>query len=132
QHFAQSFVRAYKIAMTPPYGPVAISLDAGLQQEPVKSHNGEKLTIPKYTPTSPPAGEMGAVREAAKLLAVAQNPVIAVGRAARSENGVRLLVQLAEALQARVIDMGERMNFPKTHHLSAAMPAVANADVIIG
>src|SRR5947209_9740108 len=34
QHFAQSFVRAYKIAMTPPYGPVAISLDAGLQQEP--------------------------------------------------------------------------------------------------
>src|SRR5262249_13159931 len=35
QHFAQSFVRAYKIAMTPPYGPVAISLDAGLQQEPI-------------------------------------------------------------------------------------------------
>ena len=34
QHFAQSMVRAYKIAMTPPYGPVAISLDAGLQQEP--------------------------------------------------------------------------------------------------
>ena len=29
QHYAQSFVRAYKIAMTPPYGPVAISLDAG-------------------------------------------------------------------------------------------------------
>src|SRR5438105_11715304 len=78
QHFAQSFVRAYKIAMTPPYGPVAISLDAGLQQAPVKSHNGEKLTIPKYTPTSPPAGEMGAVREAAKLFAVAQNLVIAV------------------------------------------------------
>ena len=41
QHFAQSFVRAYKIAMTPPYGPVAIALDAGLQQEPMR--NGEKL-----------------------------------------------------------------------------------------
>src|SRR5712671_6068062 len=27
QHFSQSFVRAYKIAMTPPYGPVMISLD---------------------------------------------------------------------------------------------------------
>ncbi len=36
QHFAQSIVRAYKISMTPPYGPVMISLDAGLQQEPVK------------------------------------------------------------------------------------------------
>src|SRR5262249_5331679 len=97
-----------------------------------KSHNGEKLYIPKYTPTSPPAGEMGAVKEAAKLLAEAQNPVIAVGRAARTENGVRLLVQLAEALQARVIDMGERMNFPKTHHLAAGIPAVASADVILG
>ena len=31
QHFAQSFVRAYKIATTPPYGPVAISLDGGLR-----------------------------------------------------------------------------------------------------
>src|SRR5258706_6031363 len=38
QHFAQSFVRAYKIAMTPPYGPVMLSLDAGLQQEPMKDH----------------------------------------------------------------------------------------------
>ena len=37
QHFAQSFVRAYKIAMTPPYGPVAIALDADLQQEPIKA-----------------------------------------------------------------------------------------------
>src|SRR5882762_9690050 len=132
QHFAQSMVRAYKISMTPPYGPVMISLDAGLQQEPVKSHNGEKLYIPKYTPTSAPQGDSNAVREAAKLLANAERPVIVVDRAARTENGVRLLVQLAEALQARVVDMGGRMNFPKTHHLSAGPPAVANADVVIG
>ena len=44
QHFAQSFVRAYKIAMTPPYGPVAIALDAGLQQEPMR--NGHALSAP--------------------------------------------------------------------------------------
>src|SRR5215207_5248823 len=68
QHFAQSMVRAYKIAMTPPYGPVAISLDAGLQQEPVMG-NGESLSIPRYVPTSPPAGDPGAVKEAARLLA---------------------------------------------------------------
>ena len=72
QHFAQSFVRAYKISMTPPYGPVAISLDAGLQQEPVRN-NGEKLYIPRYVPTSPPQGDTGAVKEAARLLANAQN-----------------------------------------------------------
>ena len=33
QHFAQSFIRAFKIATTPPYGPVAIALDTGLQEE---------------------------------------------------------------------------------------------------
>jgi acetolactate synthase-1/2/3 large subunit len=42
QHFAQSFVRAYKIAMTPPMGPVAIALDGGLQQAPIRE-NGERL-----------------------------------------------------------------------------------------
>ena len=55
QHFSQSFVRAYKIAMTPPYGPVAISLDAGLQQEPMKEH-GDKPYIPRYVPTVAAAG----------------------------------------------------------------------------
>src|SRR6266849_7514661 len=132
QHFAQSFVRAYKIAMTPPYGPVAISLDAGLQQEPVKNHGGGKPSIPRYVPTAPPQGDSGAVKEAARLLAAAQNPVIVADRAARTPEGVKLLVQLAELLQARVIDQGNRMNFPRTHYLSAPPTAVNDADVIIG
>src|SRR5712664_796140 len=132
QHFSQSFVRAYKIAMTPPYGPVMISLDAGLQQEPVKEHGGEKPYIPRYVPTAPPQGDSGAVKEAARLLAGAQNPVIVADRAARTPNGVKLLVQLAETLQARVIDQGGRLNFPRTHYLSAPPTAVGHADVIIG
>ena len=131
QHFAQSFVRAYKIAMTPPYGPVMISLDAGLQQEPMKDH-GEKPYIPRYVPTAPPQGDSGAVKEAARLLAAAQNPLIVADRAARTPNGMKLLVQLAETLQARVIDQGGRMNFPRTHYLSAPPTAVGNADVILG
>src|SRR5438094_3556437 len=87
QHFAQSMVRAYKIAMTPPYGPVMISLDAGLQQEPIRTHGKEKLYIPRYTPSSPPAGDTGAVKEAARLLAAADNPVIVADRMARSQDG---------------------------------------------
>jgi len=130
-HFAQSFVRAYKIATTPPYGPVMISLDAGLQQEPVRDH-GEKLAIPRYVPTAPPQGDSGAVKEAARLLAGAQNPVIVADRCARTADGVKLLVELAEALQARVIDQGGRMNFPRTHYLSAPPTAVSGADVILG
>src|SRR5438309_478564 len=132
QHFAQSMVRAHKIAMTPPYGPVMISLDAGLQQEPVKNHGDEKPYIPRYVPTAPPQGDSGAVKEAARLLAAAQNPVIVADRAARTPNGMTLLVQLAELLQARVIDQGGRMNFPRTHYLSAPPAAVSGAEVIIG
>jgi acetolactate synthase I/II/III large subunit len=132
EHFAQSFVRAYKIAMTPPYGPVMISLDAGLQQEPVKEHGGGKPAIPRYVPVAPPQGDSGAVKEAARLLAGAQNPLIVADRAARTANGVTLLLQLAELLQARVIDAGGRMNFPKTHHLSAPPSAIGSGDVILG
>src|SRR5689334_22116220 len=131
QHFAQSIVRAYKIAMTPPYGPVAISLDAGLQQEPVHE-NGERLYIPRYVAMAPPQGDGNAVREAARLLANAQNPVIVADRAARTENGMRLLVQLAEALQAPVVDQGNRMNFPNTHYLRNPPAVIGRADVIIG
>src|SRR5438132_3430493 len=132
QHFAQSMVRAYKIAMTPPYGPVMIALDAGLQQEAVRAHGGEKLYIPRYVPSSPPQGDSGAAKEAAKLLVDAQQPVIVADRMARTPNGMKLLVQLAEALQARVVDQQSRMNFPRTHYLAAPPTAVANADVILG
>lgn len=132
QHFAQSMVRMYKTAMTPPYGPVMMSLDAGLQQEPIRDYGGEKLYIPRYVPSSPPQGDTGAVKEAARLLANAERPVIVVDRAARTPNGVKLLVELAESLQAPVVDMGGRMNFPKTHPLSRPPSVIGQADVIIG
>src|SRR5207248_9238897 len=109
-----------------------IALDAGLQQEAVRTHGGEKLYIPRYVPSSPPQGDTGAVKEAAKLLVEAQNPVIVADRMARTPNGMKLLVQLAEALQARVVDQQSRMNFPRTHYLAAPPTAVANADVILG
>jgi acetolactate synthase I/II/III large subunit len=135
QHFAQTMVRAYKIAMTPPHEPVMIALDLGLQQEPMKDHERESIYIPKYIPTAPPQADGGAVREAARLLANAERPVIVADRAARTPNGTRLLVQLAEALQAPVIDQGGRMNMPNTHYLrqNARTDAlIRNADVIIG
>jgi hypothetical protein len=35
-------------------------------------------------------------------------------------------------LQAQFVDIGGRMNFPKTHHLSTPRAAIGRADVIIG
>ncbi len=131
QHFAQSFVRMYKIATTPPYGPVMMSLDGGLQTEPIRE-DGEQLYIPKFFPSAPPQGDLAAVKEAARLLANAERPVIVVDRAARTPEGMRLLVELAELLQAPVVDDGGRMNFPNTHYLSRPRSVISSADVIIG
>ena len=70
--------------MTPPYGPVMISLDAGLQQEPIRSTTARSSTSRNTTVSSPPQGDTGAVKEAARLLANAERPVIVVDRAART------------------------------------------------
>ena len=48
---------------------------------------------------------------------------------------MKLLVELAEALQAPVVDQRGRMNMPNTHYLAQtgrAAALVGNADVIIG
>jgi thiamine pyrophosphate-dependent acetolactate synthase large subunit-like protein len=133
QHFAQSFVRAYKLAMTPPYEPVALALNAELQELTV--HDRARLTIPRYVPTAPPQGDLNAVREAGRLLANAEHPVIVADKCARTADGVRLLLELAEALQAPVIDQKGRMNFPNTHHLSQnarGRALIGEADLILG
>src|SRR5215510_12393750 len=112
QHFAESVMRAYKIATTVPMGPVLITADGDLAEEPV--HDEKRLRIPKLTLSIPPQGDSGAVAEAAKMLAAAENPVILADRASRSQEGIQRLVELAEALNAPVVDIGGRMNFPST------------------
>ncbi len=131
QAYAESMVRAYKIAMTPPMEPVAIALDIPLQEHP---QNGEMLSIPKLTLTAPPQGDSNAVREAARLLASAEHPVIVADRAARTASGMRSLLALAEALCAPVVDQGGRLNIPTTHYLNQTgrrAALIRQADVIL-
>ena len=127
QHFAESAVRAYKLAMTVPMGPVILTVDGDLQEHPVE--NRSKLSIPKLTMSSPPAGEPGAVAEVAKLMVAAQNPVILAGQVARTEHGMQLMVELAETLQCPV--QGGGRNIPNRHPLAGG-GSVGNADVILG
>jgi thiamine pyrophosphate-dependent acetolactate synthase large subunit-like protein len=130
-HFAESAVRAYKIATTPPMAPVAIVADADLQEHPC----AEGLRIPKLAPTSPPQGDAGAVAEVARLLVAAENPVIVVDRMARTPAGLARLVELADLVQAAVVDRKGRMNFPTRHPLNQTnrtAAALADADLILG
>jgi acetolactate synthase-1/2/3 large subunit len=132
QHFAESTVRAYKYTMTAPMEPVMIAIDMDLQEEAIE--HPEKLRIPKLTRLTQPQGDTSALREAAKWLVAAEKPLIIADRAARSQQGVNLMVELAEALGAPVVDMGARMNFPTTHDLEVSfmrLTLVRDADVIL-
>jgi thiamine pyrophosphate-dependent acetolactate synthase large subunit-like protein len=113
--------------------PVVMVLDGGLQEHPIAKD--ERLAIPKLSMPVPPQGEFGAVEQAARMLVAAEYPVLVADRLARTPNGMKLLVELAETLQAGVIDQGSRMNFPSRHPLNQtqrARAAVAEADVVVG
>lgn len=132
QHFAESTVRACKIAMTAPTEPVMICLDMDIQEHGIEK--ADKLKIPKMTRMAQPQGDTAALREAAKLLVAAEHPVILADRAVRSPQGLKLMVELAEALQAPVVDLGGRMNFPSTHDLDVTFmrqTVVREADVLL-
>jgi acetolactate synthase-1/2/3 large subunit len=133
QHFAESAVRAYKIAMTPPHEPVLLALEEKLQEDAIEK-GPRPLIIPKLNMVAAPGGDPNAVREAAKLLAMAENPVIVADRVGRTPAGVKRLVELAEALNAPVIDQLGRMNMPNNHYLCniGGGNLVANSDCVLG
>jgi acetolactate synthase I/II/III large subunit len=131
QHFAESTVRAYKIAMTPPMEPVLVMADIDLQEDGIHETD---LTIPKLSRSVPPMGDSAALAEAAQWLVGAKSPVIVADRMARSQAGVDALVKLAETLGAAVVDMGGRMNFPNQHplcHSDRRRALVREADVVL-
>lgn len=125
--FAESAVRAYKIAMTPPMEPVLIVLDHDMQERPLSA---APPRIPRLTMPSFPVGDPNAVRETARLLIAAENPRINAGRMARTPAGITQLVELAELLQAPVNGGVDRVNFPSRHPLAGTGGAPA-ADVIL-
>jgi acetolactate synthase I/II/III large subunit len=131
QHFAESAVRAYKVATTPPMAPVMLSLDAELQENPIA--DAQALRIPKFSRVIPPQGDDAALAELAKMLVAAENPVILCDRVARTPAGMPLLVQLAETLQCAVVDNYGRMNFPSRHPLNHSFrrSVIAQADLIV-
>ena len=131
QHFAESTVRAYKIATTPPMEPVLVMADIDLQEDAI---HDKDLKIPKRARSIPPMGDSAALAEAARWLVEARFPVIVADRMARNQAGVDALVALAETLGAPVVDMGGRMNFPNQHplcHSERRRALVREADVVL-
>lgn len=132
EHFAESAVRAYQIAMTPPRMPVVLVADCVLQEQALPP---TLPRIPRLALAAPPAGDPAAVNRLARMLVEAESPVLVAGRAARTPLGLARLVELAETLQCAVIDQSRRMNFPSRHPLNQTLrtrPVIADADLIVG
>ena len=135
QHFAESAVRAYKIATTPPMGPVLLVADGSLQEDPIPED--AKLSIPKLPQVALPEGDWAAVAETgedARRGGESGDHRRSLQRARRP--AWRRLVELAELLQCAVVDTGGRMNFPTApsaqSERSPRRALVAQADLVVG
>ena len=130
ERFAESAMRAYRIAMTPPMGPVLLTVAAELQESIVT----DVPRIPELTLASPPQGDATAVREAARLLVGAQNPLIQIAKLGRTPKAWDLLIELAELLQSPVDVLGYSswQKFPSWHPLYGNGGRGYTPDVTLG
>jgi acetolactate synthase-1/2/3 large subunit len=132
--FPSSIMRGYRIAMSDPGGPVYLCFDVTDQEAAIE----KEIPLPdpsRFRPPAPLQADYDAIKEAARLLSTAQNPVILADYVGRNNDAVMSLVALADLLSIPVIDLGARLNFPNTHSLNLTgrnRELIANADVIMG
>ena len=110
--------RAVQAALTPPTGPVFLSLPIDVQME----LTGELDMSPIRLPHSRVRPSAAAIQQAAELLASAKNPAILAGSRITERNAMAELVAVAEALGTPVItESGTthgRLAFPSDHPLN--------------
>ncbi len=132
-YVADSFHKAYRLAMTAPSGPVLVTLDDWLQEASISGVRS-KLTIPTYHAPVKPVGDPRALADAAKLLVNAQYPVIVADRTVSGQAGMDRLGELATLLGAPVLNGASRICLPTDHpcNLTGAEGAnIARADVLL-
>ena len=129
----ESFLRAYRIAMTEPRGPVYVCLDTDVQEAKIS----QPMVVPHaqlFRAPAGPAANPESLRQASRLLAEAEWPVIVAGELGRNPKALPALLDVAEELGAAVIDSDGRYAFPSTHPLNltnAREEALRNADVVL-
>jgi benzoylformate decarboxylase len=111
--------RAAQAALTPPTGPVFLSLPIDVQMDVAEGLDMSPIRLPDTRVRAP----REAIRRAAELLAQAQNPAILAGSRVTERDAMPELVALAESLGAPVItESGTthgRLAFPSDHPLNA-------------
>jgi acetolactate synthase I/II/III large subunit len=134
EDFAESFMRAWKIAMTPPHGPVFICYDSEEQERKLES----PIILPDVGRYQPPV-EIGpnaqAIQQAAEWLVATDRPVLTADMAYRSPRTAELIVELVELLAIPVVDRGiYSVNMSPNHPMYVSgdsREVLLNADVVL-
>ena len=121
--------RAVQTALTPPTGPVFLSVPVDVQLEIAENLD---LSAP-HAPSSRVRPPVDALNEAAQVLAEAKNPAILAGSRVTEADGVGELVLLAERLGAPVLSEQQtshgRLTMPADHPLYLGTLPLWAADV---
>lgn len=121
--------RAIQVALTPPTGPVFLSLPVDVQLE---NADGFDLT-PPHIPDRRVRPPLNALHNATKILVQARNPVILAGSRVTEADAVAELVMLAEHVGAPVLAESTtthgRLPMPADHPLYAGILPLWGPDV---
>ncbi|HEX7229054.1 MAG TPA: thiamine pyrophosphate-binding protein [Candidatus Binatia bacterium] len=113
--------RAFKVAATPPTGPVYLALPSNLLGESIDA----ETTVPERSRVMPRIGaDPEALEEAAKLIAAAKRPIIVAGSGVAKSGATEELIRFAESVGAPVV-MEPRysfLSFPTDHPQSFQIP----------
>ena len=115
----ESILRAYRLMMAEPSGPVYVCLDAALQEDPLPKGVSVPADLQRWIRQSPVLPDPDGLKAAARLLSESRRPLILADTVGRSRQGADALRALAERLHAPVVDLGSRFNFPSAHPLEA-------------
>ena len=114
---------AFHIASTGRPGPVLVDVAKDALQADTTFTWPSELALPGYRPTTRPHGKQ--VREAARLIAAAERPVLYVGGGVIKADASAELAVLAELTQIPVVTtLMARGAFPDSHELNLGMPGM--------
>ncbi|MCI5074510.1 thiamine pyrophosphate-dependent enzyme [Oricola sp.] len=128
-----SMLRAERIARTGPPGPVYVSLDAGLQEEPLDATQETGAALPRYAPPPDLQPDPAAVERVARRLIEAEAPLVVCGRLGIEARATEPLIRLVEAIGAAYLDDRCTVCLPTSHpqNLNGDKAARGEADVIL-